>query len=154
VNHVAIPLTATSPSAGFPKTYPLTMPDVLAAVDARDRHVPDAAAAGILGSVKPRIMYVELKNENDNGPAWIGRVSFSKTGRTAYYRGRVLRRQRGIFANHIDVETREWFWLSGVKRNGEDRHWAGSGPVVVDDDVRHEYEQMLGPRRRNSPESR
>ncbi len=36
-----------------------------------------------------RIMYVELKSGyGDNGPAWIGRVTFSNTRRTLYYRGR------------------------------------------------------------------
>src|SRR5438067_304490 len=48
---------------------------------------------GRLGDVEDRIMYVELKSGfNDNGPAWIGRVRFSKSGRTIYYRGRTLRR--------------------------------------------------------------
>ena len=129
--------------------------DGVGAAELRDVSArPGRLAPANVEMVKARIMYVELKNDNDSGPAWIGRVSFSKTGRTAYYRGRTLRRAQGIFANHVDVGSGEWFWLSGVKRNGEDRHWAGSGPVVVDDDVKEEYEQMLGPRRRNKPEAR
>jgi hypothetical protein len=67
-------------------------------------------------------MYVELKSGyHDNGPAWIGRVAFSKTGRTIYYRGKSLRRipGGGIFANHRDIETGEEYWVSGVKKNGE-----------------------------------
>ena len=90
-------------------------------------------------------MYVELKSGDDSGPAWIGRVSFSKTGRTAYYRGRTLARHQGISGNHIDVETGEEFWLSGPKRNREDRHWAGGGPVHIDADVREEYLRMVDP---------
>jgi hypothetical protein len=31
--------------------------------------------------------------------------------------------------NYVDMETGESFWVSGVKKNGEDRHWAGSGLV-------------------------
>jgi hypothetical protein len=32
-----------------------------------------------------RIMYVELKSDfSDKGPAWIGRVSFSRTFQTIY----------------------------------------------------------------------
>ena len=91
-------------------------------------------------------MYVELKTGyNDNGPAWIGRVSFSKTGRTIYYRGKSLRRipGGGISANYRDVETDEQYWISGVKKNREDRHWAGAGPVVIDEDVRAEYERLV-----------
>ncbi len=92
-----------------------------------------------------RIMYIELKSGNDNGPAWIGRVRTSKTGRTVFYRGRTLRRQQGISGNHVDVETGEEFWVSGVKRDGTDRHWAGSGPVEIDADVLDEYLEMVNP---------
>jgi hypothetical protein len=92
--------------------------------------------------MRDRVMYVELKSGYaDNGPAWITRVQFSKTGRTVYAKGRTLRRARGIQGNHIDVETGEEFWVSGVKKNAEDRHWAGSGRVEIDDDVRDEYER-------------
>lgn len=34
--------------------------------------------------------------------------------------------------NYIDMETGESFWISGVKINGEDRHWAGSGKVLIE----------------------
>jgi hypothetical protein len=91
-------------------------------------------------------MYIELKTGfNDDGPAWIGRVTFSKTGRTIYYRGKVLRRVAGggIKGNHVDVDTGEEYWISGVKKDGEDRHWAGRGTVHVDDDARDEYEQQV-----------
>lgn len=94
--------------------------------------------------MKTRIMYIELKSgHGDSGPAWIGRVSFSKTGRTIYYRGKTLQRGNGIAGNHFDVESGEEYWVSGVKRDGHDRHPAGSGPVQIDDDVREEYSAML-----------
>jgi hypothetical protein len=91
-------------------------------------------------------MYIELKSGfNDDGPAWIGRVSFSKTGRSLYYRGRTLQRMQGGQGNYADAETGEQFWISGVKRNRQDRHWAGSGPVEVDEDAREEYESLIDP---------
>jgi hypothetical protein len=93
------------------------------------------------------MMYVELKSgHGDRGPAWIGRVTFSKTGRSIYYRGRELARMKGggISGNYMDVATREEFWVSGVKRRRSNRHWAGSGPVEIDDDVRAEYEALVG----------
>lgn len=34
--------------------------------------------------------------------------------------------------NYVDMETGESFWVSGVKKNGEDRHWAGSGKVLIE----------------------
>ena len=89
-----------------------------------------------------RIMYIELKSDhNDIGPARIGRVSFSQTGRTIYYRGRSFQSLKGsgIGANYVDVESEEQYWISGPKRNGGDRHWAGSGPVEIDSDVADEY---------------
>jgi len=89
-------------------------------------------------------MYIELKTGfSDDGPAWIGRVRFSKTGRTIYYRGKALRRISAAGGNHIDVDTGETYWVSGVKKNREDRHWAGRGPVTLDEDVREEYERMV-----------
>jgi hypothetical protein len=94
-------------------------------------------------------MYVELKSGfNDDGPAWIGRVRFSKTGRTVYYQGKTLRRipGGGIKGNHMDVNTGEEYWISGVKKNREDRHWAGRGPVEIDEDVREEYESLISGR--------
>ncbi len=91
-------------------------------------------------------MYIELITGYDHdGPARIGRVTFSKTGKALYYRGKTLERIKrgGISSNHRDVETGEEYWVSGIKRNREDRHWAGSGPVEVDDDVREEYVKLL-----------
>jgi hypothetical protein len=91
---------------------------------------------------KTRIMYIELKSGyGDNGPARIGRVTFSKTGRTIYYKGKAFQSLKGsgISANYFDTETGEQYWISGPKKNGQDRHWAGSGNVEIDEDVREEY---------------
>jgi hypothetical protein len=30
------------------------------------------------------------------------------------------------------METGESFWVSGVKKDGKDRHWAGSGRVLIE----------------------
>ena len=91
-------------------------------------------------------MLVELKSgSSDSGPAWIGWVRFSKSGRSLYYRGRTLQRIRGggVSGNHVDVETGEEFWVSGVKKNGQDRHWAGSGPVDIEPDALDEYNRIV-----------
>ena len=88
-------------------------------------------------SVVKLLRYVELKSGySDNGPAWIGYVTSSKTGRTLYFNGRGLLKLKGQrrqdAGNYMDVESGEGFWVSGVKKNGEDRHWAGSGKVLVE----------------------
>jgi hypothetical protein len=71
--------------------------------------------------VKPRILYVERKA--GAGEAWIGLVSFSKTGRTLYYRGKSFRSLggTGIDGNYFEVESGEEYWISGCKRNGADK---------------------------------
>lgn len=89
-----------------------------------------------------RIMYLELKSgQGDRGPARIGRVTFSKTGQTLYYGGRSFQscKGSGIGANYFDVDSGDEYWISGPKKNGEDRHRAGGGSVEIDEDVADEY---------------
>jgi|SRR5580698_4801361 hypothetical protein len=91
---------------------------------------------------KTRIMYVELKSgHQDDGAARIGRVSFSKTGRTIYYQGKSFQSLggAGIGANYFDVSNGKRYWISGPKRNGADRHQFGKGNVEIDADVMEEY---------------
>ena len=55
--------------------------------------------------MKSRIMYIEYKGFGLAGTAWIGRVSFSQTGRTVYYRNLTLRSSKsGYKWNHFDVK--------------------------------------------------
>ena len=85
--------------------------------------------------MKPELRYIELKSGfGDNGPAWIGMVEFSKTGRTVYFNGKALKnsKARGISGNYYDLENGDEYWISGIKKNGTDRHWAGGGKVMID----------------------
>jgi hypothetical protein len=85
-------------------------------------------------------MYVEFKAESLNGPARIGRVTFSKTGKTLSYRGKTFQSLKGGYkANYFDTETGEEYWISGCKRGGGDRLYGGGLPVEIDEDVRDEY---------------
>jgi len=89
--------------------------------------------------MKSRLMYVELKSGfNDNGPAWIGMASFSKTGRTIYFNGLAFQGGR-IGSIHHEMERGGKYWISGVKKDGADRHWAGSGRIKIDKAVISEY---------------
>jgi hypothetical protein len=46
--------------------------------------------------------------------------------------------------NYVDMQTGESFWVSGVKKNGEDRHWAGSGKVLVEAAALADYLKAIG----------
>jgi hypothetical protein len=86
-------------------------------------------------------MYIERKAESLNGPARIGRVTFSKTGRTIKYKGQEFAKSKaGEKWNHFDVETGDEYWISGPRRDGKDRLYPQSSlPVEIDDDVQEEY---------------
>jgi hypothetical protein len=85
-------------------------------------------------------MYIEQKTSL-NGPARIGRVAFSKTGRTLTYQGKSFQSLKGAGskANYFDTETGEQYWISGPRRDGADRLYPSSLPVHIDEDVRDEY---------------
>src|SRR5258708_33343427 len=95
------------------------------------------------------LRYIELKSgHSDNGPAWIGYVTSSKTGRTLYFNGRGLMKLKGqrrgeSGGNYVDMETGESFWVSGVKKNGGDRHLAGSGKVLIEAAAVSNYLDMI-----------
>jgi hypothetical protein len=87
----------------------------------------------------PRIMYIEDKSNGLSGPGRIGRVRFSKSGKSIYYAGRTLQTLAGCGykANYFDVETGAEFWVSGCKKRGGDRLYGGL--IDIDEDVREEY---------------
>ena len=53
-------------------------------------------------------------------------------------------------ANYVEMETGESFWVSGVKKNGEDRHWAGSGRVRIEAAAVPDYLKAIGARTLNA----
>lgn len=88
---------------------------------------------------KSQIMYIEYKGDGIVGPGRIGRVTFSKTGKTIYYLGKQFQSLKGAGykANFFDVDTGEHYWISGCRRDGNDALYASV--VEVDDDIREEY---------------
>ncbi len=77
--------------------------------------------------LRSRIMYIECKAESVTGPACIGRVFFSKRGGTLYYGSRSFQSLKGsgFKANYCDTETLEHYWISGPRKDGNDRLYAG-----------------------------
>ena len=97
--------------------------------------------------VTPEIKYVELNTGfSHSGPAWIGLVSYSKSGRTIYFNGKALQslNGNGIFANYFDIENNDEYWISGVKKNLQDRHQFGSGVIQVERRIKEDYMKLVG----------
>jgi hypothetical protein len=91
------------------------------------------------------LRYIELKSGyTDNGPAWIGRVQLSRSGRTVYFNGKAFKRGKGMSGNHFDLLSGKEYWISGVKRDGQDRHWAGSGKITIEAAAVEEYLGTIG----------
>ncbi len=93
-------------------------------------------------------MYIELKESNktlDSGAlsnlARIGKVTFSKTGKTIYYDGKTFEslKGRGFKANYLDIEADKKYWISGCRKDGLDRLYNERVPIEIDEDVREEY---------------
>ena len=93
-----------------------------------------------MSTAKTRIMYIEDKSEGLDGPARIGRVTFSKSGRSVHYKDRTFRKiGSGYKYNHIAEDNGDHFWISGPRKDGADRLHGGAKPVEIDPDVEREY---------------
>ena len=88
-------------------------------------------------TMKSQIMYIECKGDGLSGPARIGLVTFSKTGRTLCYQGKELQPISSYKANYLDMDTGKRYWISGCKKKGDDTLYPGI--VEIDEDIREEY---------------
>jgi hypothetical protein len=90
-----------------------------------------------MSAVKTPIMYVQRGWSSGR----IGRVRLSKTGRTIHYGNLVLeamsRPRCGYKANYMDATTRDEYWISGPRKDGQDTLYPGV--VEIDADVLVEY---------------
>ncbi|PCH65839.1 MAG: hypothetical protein COC12_14045 [Rhodobacteraceae bacterium] len=85
--------------------------------------------------MKNKLVYVELKSGGGNCRlAWIGIAGASKTGATIYSNAKAFKSLKGsgIEGNYFDIESGEEYWISGIKKNNQDRHWVGGGDILID----------------------
>jgi hypothetical protein len=94
-----------------------------------------------------KVMYIEEK-PGLAGHARIGRVTFSKSRKTIYYKGRRLQTLNGsgYKANYFNLESGLRYWISNCKKDGNDTLYPGI--IQIDDDVPEEYWVSI----RNKPE--
>ena len=95
--------------------------------------------------MKASIKYIEHKpaEHTDRGEAWIAHVWHSSSGRTLYFNNMALKRCAGVDSNHFDLVTGELYWVSGVKKRGSNRHWAGGGPIQVEQSLVEWYQALV-----------
>ncbi len=91
-------------------------------------------------------MYIEYKGGDGLvGTARIGRVKFSKSGKSVHYCGKTFETLSGdgFKSNYFDVETGEHYWISGCRKDGRDALY--STTAEIDEDVLNEYwEEIRG----------
>jgi hypothetical protein len=106
-----------------------------------DRELSGEGSAPSRGREKSRIMYMEDKSDGLSGPARIGRVTYSKTGKTLKYGSQTFQSLKGsgFKSNYFDTETGRRYWISGPRKDGQDRLYGERVPVEIDDDVAEEY---------------
>jgi hypothetical protein len=95
--------------------------------------------------MKSELLYVELvpKDSIHTGPAWIGYGQFNRSRKTVYFDGKIFGKGRSPLGNFVDIVSGEYYWISGVKRNGQDRHWAGFGKISIDKNAVSEYLEII-----------
>jgi hypothetical protein len=93
--------------------------------------------------MRSELKYIELKSGyTDDGPAWIGKVEFSKSGQTIYFNGQAFKGNgHGLC---FDIETKKTYWISGIKKRGRNRHWAGKGKIMIDRLLVNDYMSLIG----------
>jgi len=95
---------------------------------------------------RSKIMFIEDKSSGLDGDARIGRVYFSKSGKTLYYRR--LRFQSlkgtGFKANYFETESGDHYWISGPRKDQNDRLYGGNLGITIDSDVEIEYQKYIG----------
>ncbi len=98
--------------------------------------------------MRTELKYIELKSGfSDKGTAWIGLVSFSKSGKTVYFNGKGFQSLGGTGVeggNYYEIGTGNEYWISGVKKNMSDRHKFGGGKIFVEKRILNDYLQIIG----------
>jgi len=86
-------------------------------------------------------MWIERKSGESGlyGPARIGRVSLSKSGKSIKYRDKTFQSLKGtgFKANYYELESGDEYWISGCRKDGKDALY--NTDVEIDDDVLEEY---------------
>lgn len=88
-----------------------------------------------------RIMFVERRDGPRTEAASIGRVSFSKSEKTLYYRGMSLQsvRTKGGKAIYEDLISGDSYVVAAARKDGTDVRECSGVTVEIDENAREEY---------------
>ena len=71
-------------------------------------------------------------------------VKTSKSRKTIYFNDHVFQKAIGCYANYVDIENGDEYWISGLKKAESNRHWAGRGKILIDRRAVPEYLALIG----------
>ena len=93
-----------------------------------ENHESQSSLSKNLTKIRSRIMYIECKADPIDNPGRIGRVFFNKSGKTLFYKDKRFQSLSGAGykAYFSDLETGEHYWISGPRKDGNDRLYGGS----------------------------
>lgn len=61
-----------------------------------------------------------------------------------YFNDHAFQKCTGNYSNYVDVENGDKYWISGLKKNESNRHWAGHGKIMIDKRAVNEYLEIIG----------
>jgi hypothetical protein len=88
--------------------------------------------------MKSHIKYIEHKpaEHTDRADAWIAHVWPSSSGKTLYFNNMALKKKSGGGdATHFDLITGEYYWVTGVKKRGTNRHFGETSPIQIEESL-------------------
>ena len=68
----------------------------------------------------------------------------SKTKKTIYFNDHAFQKYNGGYSNYVDIENGDEYWISGLKKRENNRHWAGGGKIMIDRRAVNEYLTLIG----------
>jgi hypothetical protein len=127
------------------KHFKKSEPDIIRPIEQiiSDKKIKKEEAKKLVESAKDQLFYIELKSGfKDDGPAWIGKIELSKSGQTVYFNGHAFKGKGQGICN--ELERGDIYWISRVKKNGQDRLLAGNGKIMIDKEIVNEYMEYAG----------
>lgn len=67
-----------------------------------------------------------------------------KNWKTIYFNDHAFQKAIGGSSNYIDVENGDRYWITGLKKDESNRHWAGHGKITIDRRAVEEYLALIG----------